>query len=411
MAEMKSRSQMRRGLTKFSAVLLFVATAALFLGQPRDAHSTGFGTVTGTVTAGGVAAAGWMVYASSDQGTQPNVPAAGYTNAQGVYTLPNVPAGTWDVVAIRQVPSFARHVVTFVVVTDSQTTVANVTVGLRVATGTVSPAVEDLPVVCCAAGSIVSATTTNSSGAFTIELPFAACSLVAIAHEEQYANSVYAISSTSGDIGLGTWTLSTVAGAIEGVVDFPQGSTPDEPAEGMEIEAFRVINGVYLLFGRGVTASNGFYRIPNLRPGTYQVRSTNRGYYNWEWPTAEGELPAHQELVIQGFADEGITVASTTVTHDKSLEWSGGLRITLVDGSSAPVGNATVSLERTGFVSAALWQLMEGDPNDDKNLYLAPGPVAPGSWTIRVQRTGESDYTQSVTIVSGELKLLAVALP
>lgn len=311
---------------------------------------------------------------------------SGTTNGSGVATISGVPLGTRTFIA--KAAGYVDNMGSITVTTSGGTG----TISLTGAGGNVSITVNDgtNPINGVALRTTVNGTTysgtTNGSGIATISgIPTGFYSFNASA--ANYAdNHCYIAVTTSG--GSGTISLTGLGNVAITVYDKSTNSadyTGTTPFAGGTVRV--TINGSTYT---AVTDSSGVATFNSLPVGTYTFKVTAASYPAWV------DTTAHKDVTIA----VGSTVSATISVYGR-----GGAKVTVTDGTNAPISGATVKFYREG--SEAMMTLT----TDAAGQVISGYGLFTGTYNVKVTKDS-STVTSSYFVVSpGQTTDVSVAFP
>jgi len=190
------------------------------------------------------------------------------TNAVGEYTIPDVPAGGYEVTANKggyETSSLTVNVI------SGNTAMANLSLNEVILPGSITGSVIDAEDGLPVAGVVVSdgtkTTTTDALGQYTIaDVP--AGNHEVTASKEGYESSSLTVTVVSGGIAVANLSLNKVIlpGTITGSVT--------DAEDGLPIVGATVTDGTRTT----TTDASGLYTIADVLPGTYQLTASKSGY-------------------------------------------------------------------------------------------------------------------------------------
>jgi len=292
-----------------------------------------------------------------------------YTDAAGSFTLPHVPAGT---VALEATTSFRQGLSAGIRLDIPENSAGTIDVeiefgGQSELAGLVSRAGQPAASVLISATPVLPSVTTRgrteseSDGSYRIEG----------LNDGRY-HLVF-----SGPFGLYRLTAD-VDGRSRLDVDLPSGSivgtvTDSVSRAGVADAVITATSGRERSpsdVNRGVADSTGQYTLPNLDPGTYQVRATRSGY--------------QQETQI-------VTIQQGEQRRDFELQPRSGTRLRIVDGmKGVPVSRARVRVTAQGAIAFEETLVLDSGGRGELPA------MAPGSYVLSVVVAGYAPRSLSI---------------
>lgn len=334
-----------------------VAIAALTV-TVNIALSPQAGTIAGMVTD----ATNGQPLAGANVTTQPPTSSV-TTNAQGGYSIPGIPSGTYTVTATRS--GYAASSAT-VGVTVGGTATANLALVALPGTlsGLVTEAGTGAPVANATVTTLPPTTTasTNAQGAYSIPNVAAGSYIVSV------SRAGYSPGSTNATVGPGqnataNVTLTPVPGTIAGVVT---NVSTGNPLAGASVSTQPPTATV-------TTNAQGQYSIANVPPGTYAVNVSLSGFSS-----------------SSGTAT--VSSAQTATTNVALTPLPGSITGLITDASTGqPIAGASVS---TAPATSTVTTNAQGQ-------YSIPN-VAAGNYTVTATRTGYAAANGPVTVLPGQ---------
>jgi len=321
------------------------------------------GSTTGTVTDAVTGAA--IVGATVTDGTR-----SATSDANGGYTIANVPGGTYTVTATASGYDSASQSVQ---VTAGQTSTADF--ALSPLPGAIAGTVTDAATGATIAGATVTdgtrSATSDANGGYSIaNVPAGTYTVTATA--SGYNSASQSVQVTAGQTSTANFVLSPppAPGAIAGTVK--------DAATGATIAGATVTDGT-----RSATSNaNGGYSIASVPAGTYTVTATASGYNS-----------ASQSVQV---------TAGQTSTANFVLSAPpppGAIAGTVRDAATgATIAGATVKVGVASTTTDASGQYVLSD-------------LTEGSYTETVSASGYADVSQSVSVVTGQTTVVNVNLP
>ncbi len=363
------------GFGKLGTKTITVGTTAV-TGQDFSAATVTFGTITGSVTKGGVAQQGANVRAEGDNGGN-----MATTDASGAYSI-KVPPGSYTVSCF--IPGVGDSVVTGSVTVSANTTTSGkncapgasltVVVGLTDGTTGITNAFVDArdtngrgngTNVSVASGTLAVYTLQLSPGTYTIRAAHPAFGPIG-AQSNVNTSTTLSFTATAGTqrtvAGTVTANASNVEGAWVSLTGTPAGQT----------------NKIHI---GTQTASNGTYTL-TVPDGSYDLRADKQGLKS---PAESSVTVAGANLTAQNVV---LTTASRTITGTVTIGGS-GVSQAFVDATDGAGGFAVSQTDSTGAYSLA---------------------VDNGTWTVRGHADGYNSDGVPVTVNSNSPSGIAVAL-
>lgn len=304
------------------------------------------------------------------------------TNAQGGYSIPGIPGGTYTVTATRS--GYASNSAT-VGVTVGGTATANL--ALVPLPGTLSGVVTDASTGAPIANATVTTqpptvgASTNAQGAYTIP------NVAAGNYTVMVSRTGYTPGQTNATVGPGQNATANVAlapipGAIAGVVT---NATNGTPLAGASVSTQPPTTTV-------TTNAQGQYSIANVPPGTYTVNVSLAGYSsNSGAATVASSLTTTTNVALTplpgsitglitdastGQPIAGASVSTAPATSTVTTNAQGQYTI-----PNVPAGNYTVTATRTGYSPASGPVTVPPGQAATRNLAMSTQPAYDGTWT------------------------------
>lgn len=202
------------------------------------------------------------------------------SDANGDYTIENVPAGNHKVVAVPNNSTYPAGIIEDVtVVSGQETSNQDFTIGSNgKITGTITDSqgtIKDATVVAVdpCTPSNRSFAQTAANGTYTVSyLPPSSTYMIFVSAEGYVSDSNSNVIVTEGDTNSGNdFTLGTSGGSISGTVYKSDGQTP---IEGAFVNCYSTDKS----FGQTATNASGEYSLTLLQAGTYKVNASAEGY-------------------------------------------------------------------------------------------------------------------------------------
>ena len=312
------------------------------------------GNVTGQVVNGsGAALSGATVTADGVSST---------TDANGNYTLANLPAGSATITA--SATGFANGTVTVTVTAGSTVTAPPITLGAN--SGSVSGTVKSSTGAAIAGASLSyggGSTTTSSTGAYSLTgVPAGTIQLVASASGFQSSTQNVTVTGGANTVANFTLTASTGTGTVTGKIT--------------NASSGAALAGATVSWSGGSTSSNtsGIYTLTNVTAGTVNVMASKSGYLS-------------RTLAV------GVTGGATS-TLNIPIATAGKISTKVLNSSNAAVSGATVTI-KGGVVATTVSGLTSSTGIFTTNWI----PV--GTYTVTVSKTGHTTRSKTATVSSG----------
>ncbi|MHC9539176.1 MAG: carboxypeptidase regulatory-like domain-containing protein [Vulcanimicrobiota bacterium] len=296
------------------------------------------------------------------------------TDANGAYTIQNVPAGTQTIAATK---TGYTAVSSSVSVTAGQTTTKNISMSPGTAqVGTVQGTVTDqttsakLSGVSVAIGTLTA--TTDANGAYTIQNVPAGTQTIT-ATKTGYTAVSSSVSVTAGQTT--TKNISMTPGTAQ--VGTVQGTVTDQTTSAK-------LSGVSVAIGTltATTDANGAYTIQNVPVGTQSIAATKTGY--------------------AAFSDSVTVAASQTTTKNISMT-PGTAQVGTVQGT---VTDQTTSAKLSGVTVSIGTLTATTDANGAYTIQNVPA----GTQTITATKTGYAAVSSSVSVTAGQTTTKNIAM-
>jgi thermitase len=293
------------------------------------------------------------------------------TDALGTYTIGNVPAGSYPVVASKE--GYETTSLTVDVLSEA-TAVANFYLSEIIVPGSITGWVTSAKDGSAVAGATVTdgtrTTTTDATGKYTIANVPAATYQVTASKLGYYSSSL-TVTALSGSTAVANFYLSEiiVPGSITGSVTSAK--------DGSAVAGATVTDGTRTT----TTDATGTYTIPNVPPGTYGVMATKLGYHSSSLTVT---LLSGSTAVANFYLSDIIVPGSITGSITDAKNGSA------IPGAQVSDGSRTALTDALGTYTI--------------------NNVPPGSYQVVASKAGYESVTSSATVVSGGTALVNFSL-
>lgn len=285
------------------------------------------------------------------------------TDANGNYTLSNLPAGSATITA--SATGFANVSEVVSVVAGSTATAPTMTMGSN--SGSVSGTVKSTSGAAIAGASVGfggGSTTTSSTGAYSLTgVPAGTIQLVASA--SGFQSSTQNVTITGGTNSTANFTLTpatTGAGTVTGKIT--------------NASSGAALSGATVSWSGGSTTSSstGTYTLTNVTAGTVNITAARTGYLSRTLPvsvTSGATSTLNIAIATAGKITVSVKTSAGAAVASASLTIKGGVVATTVTGTTSTAGTFTTN-----------W-------------------IPVGTYTVTVAKTGHTTQSKSATVSSG----------
>jgi subtilisin family serine protease len=352
------------------------------------------GSITGSVTDAKDGSV--IVGATVSDGTR-----TALTDATGKYTINDVPAGSYQVVASKEGYQSSSLTVT---VLAGATAIANLSLSQIIVTGSITGSVTDAKDGSVIVGATVSDGTrtalTDATGKYTInDVPQGSYQVVA--SKAGYQSSSLTVTVLAGNTVVANLSLSQIIlpGSITGSVT--------DAKDGSPIVGAAVTDGTRAV----LTDATGKYTINDVPAGSYQVVASKAGYQSSSLTvTVLAGATAVANLSLNQIILPGSITGSVTDAKDGSpivgATVSDGIRTVLTDATGkytindVPAGSYQIVASKEGYQSSSLTVTVLAGATAVANLSLSQIMV-PGSITGSVTDAKDGSPIVGATVSDG----------